>query len=134
MAIRRYKRPTLFTSFWCAIRGVGFAIRSERHMRFHVAATIAAILLGIACHISALEWMILSLTLTLVLAAECINTAIEVTVDMSTRKTRYRAMLSKDLAAGGVLITAVNALVVGIFIFAHPIIIFLKGSVTLLGH
>lgn len=134
MAIHRYKRPSLFSSFGHAFHGIGFAIRSERNMRIHLAATVCTIVAGLACKISKLDWMVLSVTLCLVLAAECINTAIEVTVDLSTRKTRYRAMLSKDLAAGGVLITALNAVIVGGFIFGPYLIHFLKGCVTGLGH
>lgn len=53
----------------------------------------------------------------MVIAAELINTAIEATIDMTTNYYHPLAKIAKNAAAGGVLITAINALLVGYIIF-----------------
>ena len=49
--------------------------------------------------------------------AEMFNTAIERTVDLITDQYHQLARIAKDVAAGGVLIAAINALVVGYLLF-----------------
>ena len=53
----------------------------------------------------------------MVIAAELVNTAIEATIDMTTNYYHPLAKVAKNAAAGAVLITAINALVVGYVIF-----------------
>ncbi|MDZ5016782.1 diacylglycerol kinase, partial [Clostridium perfringens] len=67
--------------------------------------------------ISKMEFLILAITITLVLVAEIINTAIEATIDMSTNHYHPLAKIAKNAAAGAVLVTAINALLVGYIIF-----------------
>lgn len=59
----------------------------------------------------------LFISIALVLIAEMINTAIERAVDLITEEFHPLARLSKDIAAGGVLIAALNSLVVGYLLF-----------------
>ncbi len=49
-----------------------------------------------------------------VLAAEMFNTAVESVVDMVTQAYHPLAKLAKDIAAGAVLITSINAAIVGV--------------------
>lgn len=53
----------------------------------------------------------------LVIFAELINTAIETVVDLFVDVYHPKAKISKDVAAGAVVLAACNALVVGYFIF-----------------
>ena len=48
---------------------------------------------------------------------ELINTAIETTIDLITRRFSYRAKLAKDMSSGAVLIVATLALIFSIFIY-----------------
>ncbi|NCC30984.1 MAG: diacylglycerol kinase family protein, partial [Chloroflexia bacterium] len=63
------------------------------------------------------EWLILVLTMTLVLAAEGVNTAVEATVDLATTSYHPLAKIAKDVAAGTVLLCACASIVVGCLIF-----------------
>lgn len=119
--VLRYKRAHVLKSFWYAIRGIGFVIYTQRNMKIHVGFAILAIILGFCFKISHLEWLILILSIALVLMMESINTAVEVSVDLTTKKRKFRAMLSKDIAAGAVLIASLNALIVGYLIFFNKI-------------
>jgi diacylglycerol kinase (ATP) len=63
------------------------------------------------------EWLALVLTITLVLAAEGVNTAVEAAVDVATSQYHPLARVAKDVAAGTVLICAIASVIVGCIIF-----------------
>ena len=67
--------------------------------------------------IDKVEWLILILTITMVLSAEIMNSAVEYLVDLSTLEYHHLAKAAKDAAAGAVLITALAAVLVGLIIF-----------------
>ena len=107
----------LVDSFNSAINGIINTVRTERNMKIHL---VVAILVLISCFffdISKMEFLILAITITMVMAAEVVNTAIEAVVDMSTNYYHPLAKIAKNAAAGAVLITAINALIVGYVIF-----------------
>ena len=56
---------------------------------------------------------------------ECVNTAIEIIVDMVSPKYNEAAGRAKDIAAGGVLACAIGAAVAGIFIFLPKVLEFI---------
>jgi len=80
-----------------------------------------AFLLGLYLRFNAVELVALSGTVTLVFMAEIFNTAIEMLMDMLTSKYRLRIKLVKDIAAGVVLVTCLNAVAVGYILFAKKI-------------
>ena len=104
-------------SFNNAINGIINTVRTERNMKIHL---VVAILVLIACFffdISRVEFLILVITITMVMSAEVFNTAIEAVVDMSTNYYHPLAKIAKNAAAGAVLITAINAVIIGYVIF-----------------
>jgi len=110
------KNP-LRRSFACAFNGLAYGALRERNFKIHLAAAAVAVTAGFCLNITRIEWAIIMLTIFMVLAAEMINTAIENTVDMYSGDYCYQAKIAKDAAAGGVLLTALNAVVVAILIF-----------------
>ena len=108
---------TFLKSIGFALTGLHTAWKYEFNMRIHCILTLIAIAAGICAKLSVLEWLILSLTITLVLFAELINTALEANVDLVTKEHRPEAKLAKDVAAGAVLITSLNALIVAWLLF-----------------
>lgn len=107
----------LLESFNYAINGILDTTRSQRNMKIHLFVTLCVLLACFFFDISKLEFLVLAITITLVISAELINTAIEATVDMSTNFYHPLAKVAKNAAAGGVLVTAINALIVGYIIF-----------------
>ncbi len=108
-------------SFNAAIEGFIYVLKTERNMRLHFLAAMFFILLGIYLNFSAIEVIILALTITLVLVTEMINTAIELTVDMIKTEFHPMARVIKDISAGTVLLTSINAVIVGYTLFARKI-------------
>lgn len=108
-------------SFNAAVEGFIYVLRTERNMRAHFLAAFFFILLGIYLNFSAIEVCILCCTISFVLAAEMINTAIELLVDMVKSESHPTARIIKDVAAGGVLIAAISACIVGYVLFVRKI-------------
>ena len=107
----------LIDSFNYAIDGIIYALRTQRNMRIHF---IVALIILSACFvydISKIEFIILAITITMVIAAELVNTAIESAIDLSTNYYHPLAKIAKNTAAGAVLITAINSVLVGYIIF-----------------
>ena len=67
-----------------AITGIFTAIKEERNMRKHALSALVAILAGLVFRISATEWLFLLLSITLVIAFEIMNSAIENVVDLAS--------------------------------------------------
>ena len=108
---------TLGRSFAYAFAGIGYCLRTQRNFRIHILATGAVVVVGGLLGLSGIEWAILALTVTLVLAAEMINTVIEAAVDLASPGYHPLAKVAKDVAAGAVLVTALGAVVIGVCIF-----------------
>jgi diacylglycerol kinase (ATP) len=58
---------------------------------------------------------------TFVLIAEMLNTAVEAAIDIATTSFDPMAKLAKDIAAGAVLIAAINAIAVGYIVFSGKV-------------
>lgn len=107
----------LLDSFNYAISGIIHALRTQRNMRIHF--IVSLIVLG-ACFIydiTKIEFITLAITITMVISAELVNTAIESAIDLTTNYYHPLAKIAKNAAAGAVLITAINAVLVGYVIF-----------------
>lgn len=117
-------RTPLKPSSWlesvnCAIEGILWAAKTQRHMRWHCLSAVAVVVVALFFRISASEFMLLALAVTLVLFAELINTAMEVLVDLVSPEFHPLAKRAKDVAAGAVLVTAIGAVVMGYFALSH---------------
>lgn len=104
---------SILQSFNYAFEGVIWVLRTQRNMRIHFAIATIVLVVAFAIGVSKLELIALLLSIAFVLIAEMVNTAIEAAVDIATTSFDPLAKLAKDIAAGAVLIAAVNAIVVG---------------------
>jgi Diacylglycerol kinase len=104
-------------------------------MRIHFLIAILILLLGIYLNFAPLELMILLITIALVLVAEMINTAIELIVDIIVKMEFHPiAKVIKDASAGAVLLTVINAIIVGYLLFAGKMPFTLQDGITRLGN
>ncbi len=104
-------------SFNNAINGIIDTVRTERNMKIHLIASLGVLIACFCFDITKIEFLVLAVTITMVIAAELINTAIEAAIDMTTNYYHPLAKVAKNAAAGGVFVTAVNALIIGYVIF-----------------
>jgi diacylglycerol kinase len=104
-------------SFVDAGRGVRTVLRTEWNFRIHFAIFILIIASGFFFHITAGEWLAIVLSAGLVFMAEVFNTALEYLADAVHPEVDRGIGMAKDAAAGGVLIAAVAAALVGAIVF-----------------
>ncbi|MBL9116404.1 MAG: diacylglycerol kinase family protein [Verrucomicrobiaceae bacterium] len=100
-----------------AWNGLVRLVKTERHARFHLVATVGVIVAGLVLQISRYDWMWITLAMGMVWAAEAINSGLERLADRITRETDQEIGAAKDLAAGGVLAAAIAAVVIGALVF-----------------
>ena len=110
-------------SFKYAVEGIVHVFRTQKHMRFHFFTVVVVIMIGLLLRLRSTQMALLFTVVSMVLMAEMFNTAIESVVDMITQAYHPLAKLAKDIAAGAVLITSINAAAVGAFLFfgSNPI-------------
>src|ERR671916_2210488 len=108
-------------SFEHAYRGMIYAVRTQRNMRFHVIVAVVVLVASLLVGVRKLELAVLVLTILLVFVTELFNTAMEFVVDLATREYHPLAKLVKDVSAGGVLVSRVGALLVGYLVLADDL-------------
>jgi len=104
-------------SFYCAFRGIYFAITTQVNYSIHFTAAVLVNLAAWYFEIAAIEWVAVWICITAVLTAETFNTAMEKMVDLVEPSHNPLAGLIKDLAAASVLFAAMGSVVVAGIIF-----------------
>ncbi len=120
-----WRTSKLLASFGYAFSGLGYLLRTQRNAQIHCLVAACALTLGMVLGLARWEWLALVLTITMVLAAEGMNTAIEAAVDVATSTFHPLARVAKDVAAGTVLLCAIAAVVVGCLIFLPHLLPFI---------
>ncbi len=113
----------LLRSFVYAFRGIKFMLKTERNFRFHItfmAYMFSILLLSDWFVVSRVEYAILVLTCGSVIAAEVFNTALENAVNLAKEEHTEYGRISKDTAAGAVLVNAIFAVVTGFIVMLQP--------------
>ncbi|KRK85783.1 diacylglycerol kinase [Levilactobacillus koreensis JCM 16448] len=96
---------------WDGLRAL---FRYERNFRKHLVVGTLAVIAGAILRLTLNEWLWLVLAIFLVLIAETLNTIVEAVVDLIVGETYHDlAKRAKDIAAGGVLMAAIFAVIVG---------------------
>ncbi len=111
----------LFKSFGYALKGMYVALKEEQNMRIHLVAIAVVTFGGIYLGLSAIEWAVIALTIGFVVSLEMVNSAIESLVDHVSPEFHKDAGKIKDLAAGAVLVAAIVATVIAVYIFGNKI-------------
>jgi diacylglycerol kinase (ATP) len=119
MRVRR--APTIIESFNFAFEGIIHVLRTQRYLRIHFGIAFFVLVLALVVNVTKLELIALLISVTFVLIAEMLNSALEAAIDIATTSFDPMAKLAKDIAAGAVLIAAVNAVAVGYLVFAGKV-------------
>ncbi|HFI0467212.1 TPA: diacylglycerol kinase family protein [Streptococcus suis] len=118
----RWKNRELIASLEFAVTGLLTAFREERNMKKHLASAVLVVLAGLIFQVSVTEWLFLLLSISLVIAFEIVNSAIENVVDLASDYHFFMlAKNAKDMAAGAVLFVSGFALLTGLIIFVPKI-------------
>ena len=114
-------KPFQFTgrvrSFRHAIVGILRMIRCQHNAWIHAVATLIVLATAFVLHVSAADWCWIILAISIVWTAEALNTAFEFLADAASPEFHPLVRDAKDVAAGGVLLTAIAAATIGAIVF-----------------
>ncbi len=109
-------------SFRNAFCGIKVLIKSEYNARIHLIILILVVIAGIVLKISPAHWIAVVLVSGLVIVSECFNTAVEYLSDAVAPEVNPMICKAKDVAAAGVLVSALVAVIIGLIIFIPAIL------------
>ena len=110
----RFSIAARLRSFSYAGKGIAFMLKTQHNAWLHLLAAAAVTVAGIALDVSAADWRWLVAAITLVWAAEAVNTAIEHVCNVVSPRFHPSVEKAKDVGAAAVLICAVGAALVGV--------------------
>ena len=113
----KMKNDNFFEAWGNATNGIIYSATTQRNIRIQLVLSVIVMVLSLFYGLNTAEFLCLLFAVFLVIFAELINTAIETVVDLFVDVYHPKAKISKDVAAGAVVLAACNALVVGYFIF-----------------
>jgi diacylglycerol kinase len=117
MQSQKFSVNSRMKSLRYAIGGIFEFIRQEHNARIHAVATVAVVIAGFALRVSLPEAAMLAIVTAGVWITEMLNTCLERMADLICPEEHPMIKFIKDLAAGAVLVAAIAAVVVGLFIF-----------------
>lgn len=113
--------------FLFALRGLGWSIRTQSSFHVHLPVAAAVMLCAALLGVEVWRWAVLIVVITLVLAFELINTALEQFVLALHPEHDQRIGWALDAAAAAVLVMSVGSVVVGIVVLGPPLWEFVAG-------
>jgi diacylglycerol kinase len=117
---------TLIKSFRYAIAGLLYSFKFNQNIKIHILAAIFAVLAGLVLKLTRYEMLGVGFLIVLVISAEMINTSIEEVINLLVNEHRLEAKIAKDVSAGMVLLVAIFAAIVGVFIYLPHILSLFK--------
>jgi diacylglycerol kinase len=103
-------------------RGWDHALRTQQNARIHAVITALVLVLGLWVGLPTRDWSIIIVTAAIVFAAEFLNTAVELVVDLVSPQKHPLARAAKDVGAAAVLVTALAAILIGLLILGPPLL------------
>jgi diacylglycerol kinase len=116
----RYIR--LLLKFRHAFRGLAIAFKTQISFRIHIIVALATYTLGFILCITLTQWALVNSAILFVIVTEMFNTVAERICDFIQPKQDNRIKIIKDISAGAVLISVINALVIGGLVYIPRII------------
>lgn len=111
------RNKNLAESFAHAFEGLAHVLWTQPHVRIQLFMVLLVLLLSYVMELKVLQVLFVLSAVAMVLVAELFNTAIEVVVNLITDRYHPLAKIAKDVAAAGVLIASIYAMLVGGAIF-----------------
>ena len=114
---RSFQRSCLY-----ALNGVRLAFRSQRNFRKHLLIALFSLSIAFLLRVEIVEFCIIIFANAFVLVVEMLNSVVEFVIDAYYKnKWAKLAKLSKDIAAGAVLVSACASALVSLLIYGSKI-------------
>lgn len=109
-------------SFKYAWNGLKILFREEHNARVHLVFSILAVCMGLFLEISAMEWLVVTISIGFVVALEIINTSVENIANLISLETNHQIKRIKDLSAAAVFIASITSVIVGLIVFGSKLL------------
>lgn len=120
--MNKFQSRSFQKSVMYALNGIRLAFRSQRNFRKHILIALLTFSIAFFLHVELIEFCMIIFANMFVLVVEMLNSVIEFVIDAYYKnKWAKLAKLSKDIAAGAVLLSAVTSAVISFLIFANKI-------------
>jgi len=120
--MNKFQSRSFARSVQYALNGLRLAFGSQRNFRKHLVIAIFTLSIAFFLKISLVEFCIILFANVFVLVVEMLNSVVEFVIDAYYKnKWAKLAKLSKDIAAGAVLLSAVASATVSILIYGSKI-------------
>ena len=106
-----------------AVNGIYLLVRNEANAKIHLFCATLVIMLSLFVGLSTFEWSLIAFAIGMVFISEAFNSAIEYLSDIVSPEYNEKVKLIKDIAAGGVLISAVTACAIACFVLLPKTIV-----------
>lgn len=123
----KYKAENFFKSQGHARNGIKLIFKNERNFRIDLIVAFVVISFGFLFQISHIDWIAISLVISMVFMSETINSAIEALCDTVSVEYKVNIKYAKDVSAGAVLVSALVSVITGFIVFVPYIIEFVKN-------
>lgn len=100
-----------------AFNGIIYATTTQGNIQKQLIIAVIVVIVSLFFNLNRAEFLCFLFTIVLIIFAEMVNTAIETVVDLFVDVYHPKAKIAKDVAAGAVVLSAINAIIVGYFIF-----------------
>jgi diacylglycerol kinase len=114
---RNFSLSARLKSIKHAFRGLATLLRYEHNARIHLFILVIVLVMGTLLRISETDWIAILLVSGVVFISECFNSAIEYVSDVVTEEQNDNIKKAKDVAAAGVLISAIISVITGVVVF-----------------
>lgn len=117
----------LLKPFKYAISGLLFCFKTQQNFKIHILVAGTVLIAGACLQIGPWQWIAISFCISMVLAAELLNSAIEILCDHVNPSYHPRVKAIKDMAAGAVLVIALMSIATGLLVFIPAILNYINS-------
>lgn len=121
MEDERLRNKNFLDAWKKALSGIWYSIKTQRNLKIQLVIAVIVIIACIYFKLNIIECIFLTFATMLVIITEVMNTAIEATVNLCTDKYHPIAKIAKDVAAGAVVLSSLNAVIIAILIASSKI-------------
>ena len=118
---QKIKNSSFIDAWKNAFNGIIYATTTQSNIKRQLIIAVVVVIISLFFNLNRAEFLCFLFTIVLILFAEMVNTAIETVVDLYVDVYHPKAKIAKDVAAGGVVITTINAIIVAYFLFFDKI-------------
>jgi len=114
--------PNRLKSLKYSVAGLLYVLVREQSIQYASLVTLAVLVVGLWLEIPVFYWAFLTLSLGAIWITECLNTAIEAVINLSTSEPHPLAKIGKDVASAATLVATIVFIIIVALILGPRII------------